>query len=351
MSGELQIVAVGARTPIGLTAESSAAAARGGINRISRQHAPNGDEDVLLCSDSTLGDLSGTDRMIALGRSALAEVLSKLEASRLPQGPVIPVIVGLPEERPGYGVNETRRVLAGLASASKGRFGVAVEPLPLGHAAALEGLRHVRARLDSGHDPIVIVGGIDSYIDHAALDWLVENDQWQREGVRSGFIPGEGAAFVALMRPADARSAGLAPLALVRSAASARETKLLLSEDLLLGEGLVAAVAEALTPLGRSNLLVDDVYCDINGERYRSEEWGFVALRLASAFRDPTAYRTAVGRWGDAGAATGALNLVLATQAWQRLYARGDHAMVWASSLSGLRTAVLLGAPQKATRI
>jgi len=212
--------------------------------------------------------------------------------------------------------------------------------MPLGHAAALEALRHAKFRLDQGQAALVVVGGVDSYFDPETLAWLRSNQQWMNEDVRSGLIPGEAAAFVALMRPGDARTSGLSGLASIRAIAAARESKLIKTDDVSLGEGLTSAIAEALAPLGRQ--LVDDIYCDINGERYRSEEWGFVAMRLASSFRDASAYRTAVGRWGDAGAATGALNLVLAVQAFQRLYARGDHALVWGSSERGLRAAALL---------
>jgi 3-oxoacyl-[acyl-carrier-protein] synthase-1 len=189
---------------------------------------------------------------------------------------------------------------------------------------------------------VVIVGGVDSYIDVDTLDWLHENDQWQGEDTRAGFIPGEGAAFVALMRPADARSAGLPPLALVRAVASTRESKLIKTDAVALGEGLTAAVAQAIAPLSAAGAVVEEAYGDINGERYRSEEWGFVALRLGAAFRDATQYRTAASAWGDVGAATGALNLILSTQAWQRGHATGQHALVWGSSEGGLRTAVLL---------
>jgi 3-oxoacyl-[acyl-carrier-protein] synthase-1 len=125
----------------------------------------------------------------------------------------------------------------------------------------------------------------------------------------------------------------------VRAAASTRETKLIKTDAIALGEGLTAAVSQTLAGAREP---VDEVYCDINGERYRSEEWGFVAMRLGTAFRDATAYRTAVNRWGDVGAATGALNLVLCAQAWQRAYARGPNAMIWGSSEGGLRSAVLL---------
>ena len=57
---------------------------------------------------------------------------------------------------------------------------------------------------------------------------------------------------------------------------------------------------------------INDIYCDINGERYRSEEWGFVCLRLSQYFDNPTAYRSPAECWGDMGAASGPLFAMLA---------------------------------------
>lgn len=99
-------------------------------------------------------------------------------------------------------------------------------------------------------------------------------------------------------------------------------------------------VREAMLSLDPSKQ-VDEVYCDINGERYRTEEWGFALLRTADRM-GTTAYTTAVGEWGDVGAASGALLMILAVQAWQRGYARGESSLVWSSSDGGLRAATVL---------
>ena len=89
---------------------------------------------------------------------------------------------------------------------------------------------------------------------------------------------------------------------------------------------------------------VDTIYCDINGERYRSEEWGFVCMRLPTIARD-FGYELSADSWGDLGAASGPVFCNLALQAWARGYARGPRALVWCGSESGLRGAVVLEAP------
>ena len=85
--------------------------------------------------------------------------------------------------------------------------------------------------------------------------------------------------------------------------------------------------------------------CDLNGERYRAQEWGFASLRVADAFDDPLSYRAPAGSFGEMGAASIPLFTILACQSAARRYAPGTHALLLASSESGQRGAVLLQVP------
>ncbi|PRP93614.1 hypothetical protein [Enhygromyxa salina] len=87
------------------------------------------------------------------------------------------------------------------------------------------------------------------------------------------------------------------------------------------------------------------IFSDINGERYRSEEWGFVALRAPEAFGS-SSYEAPVDCWGDVGAASGALFGVLSVRSWARGYALGSRALLMTGSTSGLRGAILLAQPE-----
>ena len=350
MSVEAVLVASGARAPVGTTAESVAAAVRAGISRVWRLQVPElgRQSDSFLARDGLLDsqEWNGAARMAALGTAALEEVLAKL-APVLPPGNVeVPVLVGLPEERPGWKVSNASRVVAALSALGSERLRLRVEPRLTGHASALEGLREAVTRVGrAARCPLVIVGGVDSYHDVQTLAWLRERHQWLEAGARTGFAPGEAAAFVAVMAALDARRWGLAPHATVRAAATARESRLIHTDDLNLGEGLTAAVGEALAPLEGAREAVACVHGDLNGERYRSEEWGFVALRLGAAFRDAADIHTPVSSCGEVGAATSALNLVLCAQSWRRRYASGPRALLWGSSEAGLRAAALLEEP------
>ena len=160
--------------------------------------------------------------------------------------------------------------------------------------------------------------------------------------IRGGFPPGEGAAAVVIAGPHWAARLGLKPLARVRGVATGQEPRSIDSVEGLLGEGLTDVVRRAAQVLRLPDERVDDIYCDINGERHRTDEWGFTILRAWQVFRDGTAYTTNVGHWGDLGASSAAVNCVLAVQAWRRRYASGAKAMIWGSSPEGQRGAVIL---------
>ncbi|WP_237080035.1 hypothetical protein [Myxococcus xanthus] len=335
---------------MGTTAESVAAAVRAGISRVRLLQVPElgRQAESFIARDGLLDaqEWSGAARMAALGAAALEEVLARLAPALPLENVEVPVLVGLPEERPGWKAADASRVVAALSALGSERLRLRVEPRLTGHASALEGLREAVTRVGrAARSPLVIVGGVDSYHDVQTLAWLRERNQWLEEGTRTGFAPSEGSAFVAVMAAPDARRWGLVPHATVRAAATAHETKLIHTDDLNLGEGLTAAMSEALAPLEGTREVAASVHSDLNGERYRSEEWGFVALRLGAAFRDASVIHTPVSSCGEVGAATGALNLVLCAQAWRRRYASGPRALLWGSSEAGLRAAALLEEP------
>jgi 3-oxoacyl-[acyl-carrier-protein] synthase-1 len=135
--------------------------------------------------------------------------------------------------------------------------------------------------------------------------------------------------------PAASRYKLPADLLLV-SAATARETKLIKTDTVCIGEGLTdlfRALATGLVP----GAMVDHVVCDMNGEPYRADEFGFAVLRTGQLFRDASAFASPAASWGDVGAATGPLFLVLSDVEARRRYARGPITAAFTSSESGER--------------
>src|SRR5580658_11084665 len=101
MTRAVQVVALAARTPVGLRSISTAAAIRAGISRVAGHPIfvdANG-EFVRCGYDARLGPaVFGADRLLALGRSVLRETAFALAAAtRILR--TVPVILALPEPR------------------------------------------------------------------------------------------------------------------------------------------------------------------------------------------------------------------------------------------------------------
>lgn len=345
MSVGAHVVGCEVCSALGLTAATSAAAVRAGISRV-------GDHPFMV---DDLGDpllsavVQGVDPTMT-GPSRMVELLSKPVAAlgtrlvQLQSLASLPVFVAVPEHRPGWTEADEQSLVAQLTtwfirSLNPNAQVVVAER---GHASALVGIDKAKTCIEARVSEAAVVLAVDSYFHADTVDWLLEHDKLVTAKTRSSFIPGEAAGTVVLMADMPRRAMRLPTLGLVRSAAAAREPIPIDSDEESFGHGMSYAVRQAATSLQLPNERVNGLYLDVNGERYRGQEWGFVALRSGHAFVDPIDYVAPAGRWGDLGAASGLLFTALAEQAWARRYAKGPRAMMCAGSESGLRAAVVL---------
>ena len=347
----LDIVAVGARTPVGITAEESAASVRAGICRA--REFPFIDargEPVVLATDGALDtQLEGRDRMWALLETALGEVMRKSDEILRPGGVLrIRVLLALPEARPGFAEADAAWIAEAAARrvrASSRGAGVDVAIGGRGHAGAIAAVETALREEHSRDDVLFLVAGNDSYVHTDTFLWLESQRRFAQSGVRGGFIPGEGAGCIALVTPRLRARLGVRPLAAVGGVATAQEKQVRGSEAGSSGAGLAQAVRAAMVGRALPAHAADTVYIDINGERYRSEEWGFAALKVPEAFKSMQ-YRAPSDCWGDVGAAFGTLGAILAVRSYARGYARGPRSLVLAGSDGGLRGAMLILDPR-----
>jgi 3-oxoacyl-[acyl-carrier-protein] synthase-1 len=344
MAGALQIdvVATAARTPLGLRSAPCAAALRAGINRLG-EHPSLLDRlgnPMVAALDAKLDPtMTANDRLVTLAQHGLAELSETLGEAKAPR---IPVWLALPEIRPGFAERDAAEIQACVQRTTGLAFELGpVQVFPRGHAAGVLALEAAATHMMNGADEFGIVGGVESYFHPDTMNWLDGHRQLAGEDGRSSFVPGEGAGFMMLSAHRAHLRYRLDALASVASFGTAFERNLIKTGELCLGEGLTTAVGNAVRGLGQGER-VNDIVCDINGERYRAEEWGFVALRLAGHFDDAASYHSPAGSWGDMGAASIPLFTMLACQAAARGYAKGPRTMVWASSEQGVRGAVVL---------
>jgi 3-oxoacyl-[acyl-carrier-protein] synthase-1 len=347
----LEIVAAGARTPVGLTAETSAAAVRAGISRL-REFSfidANG-KPIVLGTDPRLDQRAqGRARMWPMLEAVLDEILRKAGPgpARLAHG--CNVLLALPEPRPGF-PDADAQWLRQATQAHLDARGVSsrVVIAGRGHAGALSAIhqatQRVAQRRAQPEDPVFLILGLDSHHHPDTLLWLEAEQRLALEGIPNGFIPGEAAGGLLLTTKALRSAWRLPCLAVVAGAGVAQESLSRTSETGSFGIGMHHAVTQAAGALSLPADAADTVYCDINGERYRSEEWGFFALRGYRAIRS-LAYLSPSDCWGDVGAAFGPLASILATESFARGYATGPRALVMAGSESGLRGAVFLQSP------
>jgi 3-oxoacyl-[acyl-carrier-protein] synthase-1 len=345
MSRTAHIVALAARTPVGLTAETTAAAIRAGVSRV-REHPfmVDADGDPLQCGREPTLEPShlGAVRLIQLLCRAVAELTTKL-GGLLPPAHPLPLLLALPEPRPGFDASAARAIVTAVVH--QGMPGVAaleVHPLGNGHAGALLGLQQAVEYIEQGRLDLCMVGGVDGYLQADTIDWLDRDLRLARATRRGGFPPGEGAAIVVLASERARSALRMPSLAIVRAVACTREPRDETAPEGLQGEALTAVYRAVAARLQQPHERIDQLYCDVNDERARTTDLGFALLRAGELFRDGTAYVTSVGHVGDVGAATAPLGCILAARAWARSYAPGPTALVSGASWGGLRGAVLL---------
>lgn len=347
MNPQVGIIGLGARTPVGVKAPHVAAAVRAGICRYG-DHPFMIDkcgQPMKVARDGLLPPgLGGVERLRALASGALEESLLPL----IPHASgrwALPIVVALPESRPGLPAALSDAMTRWLrAEASLPIRFTQVELLPHGHAAGLMALERGWQLIQSGRAEFCLTGGIDSYLEAETLEWLDERGLLKSSAHRSGFTPGEGACFCLLASARMIRQLGLSPLGWIISAATRREEHHFGTRGINVGRrGLSDAIADTTRVLGDPPAqLADTMYCDLNGEPHRSEEFTYAILRCQLAFAAHTDYVTPSDCWGDVGAATGPLLACLATTSGRRRYARGPRPLLWASSYGGARSAVLL---------
>jgi len=339
------IIAASARTPLGLDAEASTAAVRAGISALS-EHPFLVDQTGDMMPGALDAEIDpyvfGSDRLVLLAESALRNLLDTVKTGSVPK-PLLSVFLGLPELRPGFTDSDVEATRSGLGSLNDLPVELgSVNAYPQGHASGAVAFSAAVRSAQVDATSLSIVGGVESYFHPLTMEWLDSNRQLANSVSRSGFVPGEGAAFLLLAGSEAVKLFGMKPIARVDAVGVATETKLIRTSDTCLGEGLTEAVKKAVSGLRPPDQAISDILCDLNTERYRGEEWGFVCLRLAQFFEDPTTYLSPSDRWGDMGAASVPLFAMLACDAAQKGYSTGSRALLWASSENGLRGAVRL---------
>lgn len=340
----MAIIGLGATTPLGRSAWATAAAVRAGISGFT-QHAFMVDavgKPMHVAAFPWLDDSCEVgERITECLVAAISEALLPLRA--ITPRPSLALLVNLPIARPGLPEDLAHRVAQRVQRDFTGVF-ERVSVAALGHAGGLVGLHSAQQYMAASPQNMCLVAGVDSYQEPDMLEWLEATDQLHGAGERNnawGFIPGEGAGALLLASASTAQRLGLAPMGRVRGVGLGREAELIGTGTVCLGLGLTEAVRGAMATLPAGQL-VTDVYCDMNGDPYRADEFAFLVTRTRERFVAPSEFVAPADCWGDVGAASAPLCIALACVAGVKRYSKGGTSLIWASSVTGERGAALI---------
>lgn len=361
---DLVVTGVGLTTPVGLGAAASCAALRAGISRLAQVHSAlvSGEqvEDVPAVGGRVptewldgppeepewpghdrfeveapvpeyLQIESGAARLEHIGRPALREAWEDAGLDRVTTADLrVGYALGLSTE------DDARTVADRLNWPTKAACEIATRD---GRAAFWSALREGAKRLLQGEIDVLVVGGLDSRVRGEILVAMASAGTLKTDTQPHGTIPGEAAGFVVIEREEAARTRG----ATVR----ARLPVLVAEHEETVGTdeaNRAAALGRAFQRIHRAAEYTERdrlVICDLNGDRYRHIEWGYAATRGLPLEGDIHVWHPA-DCIGDAGAASGAVNLIWAVEALTREYAETDRILVWGASDGPLRAASLV---------
>ncbi|MFQ5560024.1 MAG: hypothetical protein ACE5FU_05485 [Nitrospinota bacterium] len=345
---EVALLKTGALTPVGIGTAQTAASIRAGITRTSETSIYDKQfnpvvmgllpEDVLPPLNPSLENVALTSRqsrMFRLSAPALQEALKDLPGSEQ-----VPLYLGVPEAFPERANPAHDLFIEHLCTQSEIQLNIADSKLfHNGRAAGLFALKEAIEVLLSGAHKQVVVGGVDTYVDLYLLGTLDMEGRILGPTVMDGFIPGEGAGFILLSGATNnPKSDAFPPLGKLSQVATGFEEGHLYSDKPYKGDGLGSMVVSFFqeNPLNKK---IKDIYSSMNGENHWAKEWGVAYLRSSKSFYDDYTMHHPAEYYGDPGAASGILMVILATLAVNKSFQPGPT-FVTCSSDFGDRAAV-----------
>jgi 3-oxoacyl-[acyl-carrier-protein] synthase-1 len=214
------------------------------------------------------------------------------------------------------------------------------DTISIGHAGAVEAVKRADALLRARAERVIIVCA-DSLLDAFSLEWLAVGDRLKNGENPFGVVAGEAGASFMLESETTAMQRGAPIIALVSALHLAKSGCNPLAGDSMIGDALAQALG-ALLATEKSRTFAGICICDINGEPWRSQDWGAARVRLGSQLTDDIRWLFPCESLGETGCASGAVALCVGSQALRRGYANCDSIMITSTSDSGTVGALCL---------
>jgi 3-oxoacyl-[acyl-carrier-protein] synthase-1 len=346
---DLELLASGAVTAVGLTAAQTCAAVRAGIKR----NAPI-EAQILAQQEPRIGARVSADPrlrsddaqwLLNLAARALRECEAHETATPTPETALLYLV---PEQHRAHPLSQTgdSELLVRLELLMDRRFGPSSRVLRGGAAACVEALGLARELIGTGAAARCLIGGADSLLRRSDLDTLARDNRLVGSTQSQGLVPGEGAAFM-LVGPVDPNAER--PRVCVRGLGIGYERHTVLGSESSVGEAFSSALTTAIADAGVSEGEIDFVTGNYNGERYDAWETSHANARSYRTRRERLPVFWPAASTGEIGVAGGVLSILTAAAAIEGEYAIGPNgiagttASVQVRSDGELRGVVVLG--------
>lgn len=335
MSAPVAILRTGLVSSVGLSAPATCAAIRAGVaNPTTTRFIDSAGEWLTAHQVGLERPWRGMTRLVKMAASAIRECLVDVDSA---DWSALPLLLCVAErERPGRADGLDDQLFQGIERELGIQFFPESRILPHGRVSLGAAFMVARKLIYENRIPRVLVAAVDSLLSWSTLSHYERAGRLLTAENSNGFTAGEGAGAVLLSAPN-----GRAQL-VCTGMGGAVEAAHIDTEEPLRGDGLTAAITEALTDAGLHMNDMDFRITDLSGEHYYFKE---ATLALARTLRK---HKTEFELWhpaeciGEVGAPAGAAIIAMADSAFRKNFARGPRVLAHMANDAGRRAALAL---------
>jgi len=314
----LYIVGGGADTPEGLNAAQTCAAIRAGISGFGETQPFGLSQIAARIPAKRQLRKTETGWLLNLSCKAIEEAIDGVES----ETNNIVLLIATPEsfrKHPSVGEIDDTGYIERIQAKIGKRFHKVSCTFNTGAASVLKGLEHGRKLLLEGSAQMVLLGGVDSYVNEEDFSRLQNAGRIKAEDNAQGMTPSEGASFVLLSTSTKYHNPNF--FALIRGVGLGEEKNTSVSKSYSLGDGMLEALTAAVGDDGQlSEADISFVVSNSNGERYQAWESMIFRPRFYRTRRNFLPIQYPAMSVGDLGAASAALTLLVAANSLSKGY-------------------------------
>lgn len=333
MAQSIHIAGVGLVTSVGHTTASTCAALRCRLNNFAELDFTDSENEPLIGAAVEMeASGSGVEKLTAMALSAIRQALRpfpELELARLP----VLLCVAEPS-RSGRLTQLEERLRAGLESQLGHALDASSEYIATGQTSVSLALLRAGQLLDASGPSAVLIVAADTYLNRATIIEHLAAQRLLATDIRAGFIPGEAAGALLVMRTDALNGVEL------RVFGHGLGTELALRDNAapLRADGVTQAVQSALDAATSTIDELSVLISDASGEDYSFEQLGLVQQRTGATMPLWLPAETV----GETGSAVGCIQVAWWMEAYRKSYLTGNGALLMAGNDAGQRTATIL---------